>query len=85
MKTLALAVIQLILLIIVAQAMLSWLIAAGMRNDPLIRVYQTLNFALEPLFRPLRRVLPPMGMFDFTPIAAIFVLFLLRILIIRLA
>lgn len=85
MKTLALNVIQLILLIIIAQAMLSWLIAAGMRNDPIIRAYQTLNLALEPLFRPLRRVLPPMGMFDLTPIAAIFILVVIRALIIRLA
>ena len=85
MRTLALNVIQLILLIIVAHAMLSWLLAAGMRNDAIIRVYQTLNLALEPLFRPLRRVLPPMGMFDLTPIAAIFILIILRSLIIRLA
>ena len=85
MRTLALNVIQLILLIIVAHAMLSWLLAAGMRNDAIIRVYQTLNLALEPLFRPLRRVLPPMGMFDLTPIAAIFILIIIRSLIIRLA
>ncbi len=85
MRSLALSIIQLILLVIVAHAMLSWLLAAGMRSDAIIRVHQTLHLALEPLFRPLRRVIPPFGMFDLTPIAAIFILVIIRSLIIRLA
>lgn len=84
MTDLALRTIQIILIIIVMQAVLSWLIAAGVRNDVVIRFYQTINGALDPLFRPLRRVIPPFGMFDLTPIVAIVILIVLAELIARL-
>lgn len=34
----------------------------------------------EPILGPLRRIIPRMGMFDFAPMAAIFLLFMIRIL-----
>ena len=73
MKTLAIAIIQLLFLTILAHAILSWLVVAGVRSEPVIRLYQTIGLALEPLYRPLRRVIPTVGMLDLTPLAAIVV------------
>ncbi len=35
----------------------------------------------EPILGPLRRIIPRMGMFDFAPMAAIFLLYIIRILV----
>lgn len=81
MKTLAVAIIQLIFLTILAHAILSWLLVAGVRSEPVFRLHQTIGLALEPLYRPLRRVIPTVGMLDLTPLAAIIVLIVLLELI----
>ena len=78
MKALALAIIQVLLLAILAHALLSWLIVAGVRNDVVVRLYQTIGNALDPLYRPLRRVIPTAGMLDLTPLVAIIVLIILQ-------
>lgn len=78
MKALALAIIQVLLLAILAHAVLSWLIIAGVRNDTVLRLYQSIGMALDPLYRPLRRVIPTMGMLDITPLVAIIVLVILQ-------
>ena len=85
MTALALAIIQVLLLAILAHAILSWLIIAGVRNDVLVRLYQTIGMALDPLYRPLRRVIPPMGMLDITPLVAIIVLIILQRAIVSLS
>jgi len=78
LKALALAIIQVLLLAILAHALLSWLIIAGVRNDVVVRLYQTIGNALDPLYRPLRRVIPTAGMLDLTPLVAIIVLIILQ-------
>ncbi len=78
MKALVLAIIQVLLLAILAHALLSWLIVAGVRNDVVVRLYQTIGNALDPLYRPLRRVIPTAGMLDLTPLVAIIVLIILQ-------
>lgn len=78
MKELAIAIIQVLLLAILAHALLSWLIVAGVRNDVVVRLYQTIGNALDPLYRPLRRVIPTAGMLDLTPLVAIIVLIILQ-------
>jgi len=78
LKALVLAIIQVLLLAILAHALLSWLIVAGVRNDVVVRLYQTIGNALDPLYRPLRRVIPTAGMLDLTPLVAIIVLIILQ-------
>lgn len=84
MRELALAVIQVLLLAILAHALLSWLIIAGVRNEIVVRLYQSIGSALDPLYRPLRRVVPTVGMMDLTPLAAIFLLIILRSVVLSL-
>ena len=76
--SLAESIITLLLLTILAHALLSWLIIMGVRNDAVLRLNQTIGMALDPLYRPLRRVIPTAGMLDLTPLAAIIALVVLR-------
>ena len=78
---LAEAIIDLLLLAIFAHVILSWLVNAGVRSDLVIRLYQTIGMALEPLYRPLRRFIPTVAMMDLTPLAAIILLIILLRLI----
>ncbi len=84
MKSLSLFIVQILLLTILAHALLSWLVIAGIRNETILRLYQSIGMMLDPLYRPLRRVIPAVGMLDLTPLAAIILLVVLRELIISL-
>lgn len=46
-------------------------------NPIVVIVYQI----TEPILGPLRRIIPRMGMFDLAPMAAIFLLYIIRILV----
>ncbi len=63
------AMIQLLILAILARAVLSWFV-----RDPYNPIMQALNSITEPILEPLRRIMPRMGMMDFTPLVAIIVL-----------
>lgn len=50
-------------------------------NDFLRQIYESINRLLEPVLRPVRRVLPDTGAIDFSPLVVIIVLsFIQRIL-----
>ena len=85
MRSLSLFIVQILLLTILAHALLSWLVIAGFRNETILRLYQSIGMMLDPLYRPLRRVIPSVGMLDLTPLAAIILLVVLRELIISLS
>jgi YggT family protein len=62
--------------IILAAVIASW-VAPG-SNHPIVRVLDKLT---EPVFAPLRKVIPPVGGFDLTPLIVLFALSaLLRVL-----
>ncbi|MCL4458341.1 MAG: YggT family protein [Chloroflexi bacterium] len=61
---------------ILARALLSWF-GIGPEN-PLVRLLYEVT---EPILAPLRRVIPPLGMIDITPIVALFLLMFLHRLI----
>lgn len=82
------AVIQILFLamsmliwLLVIQAILSWLVAfnvISMRQDFVRQLVWGLQRLTEPLLGPIRRVLPPMGGLDLSPMALIFGLIALR-------
>ena len=84
MKEFALLVINILFFTIFAHVILSWLIVAGVRNDTVLRLYQTMGMALDPLYRPLRRFLPATGALDLAPLVTIVVLIILQRAIISL-
>jgi YggT family protein len=66
--SLAFAVFQLAIL---GRILLSWVDPSPFPDNALKRVLWALS---EPILAPLRRLIPPVGMFDLTPMVAIIVL-----------
>jgi YggT family protein len=66
---------------LIVGAILSWLIVLGI-VDPYNRFVRLANDMLtritEPLLRPLRRVIPPLGNLDLAPLALIFIIYFLQ-------
>lgn len=82
-----LAVLQIIQLllnvvwwIIVVQAILSWLIAFNVINthSEFVRsVWNALQRMTEPMYRPIRRILPDFGALDLSPLVVLLILYIL--------
>ena len=79
--TLVSTVISIYVWLLIAQAVLSWLVAFGIVNR-YNRVVATIGDFLwrvtEPLLRPIRRVLPDLGGIDISPVILILLLWFLR-------
>jgi YggT family protein len=77
-------VFQVYIIIIFVYIALNWLFAAGVHppysrwSDALLTF---LRDTAEPYLRIFRRLIPSIGMFDFSPIIAILVLYFLRVII----
>ena len=65
---------------IFARSILSWF-PIGNTNHPIVAIVYQIT---EPIFGPLRRVVPRLGMFDLTPMIAIFILIFLSAAVSRL-
>lgn len=67
--------------IIIAQAILSWLVAFNVINTHSDFV-RTLLYALDrltaPLYRPIRKILPDFGGLDFSPLVVLLIIFALQ-------
>ena len=70
--------IQLLIYAFIGRAIISWISMAGVRNDFVSRLDLALRSITEPVIAPLRRFIPPLGMFDITPLVAIILLFALQ-------
>ncbi len=64
--------------ILIVNVILSWLVAAGVRNDVVRQLYAATNQMLDPVLRPLRRVVPQIGMVDITPLVLFIILIIVR-------
>lgn len=70
--------------IIIIQAILSWLVAFEVLNlrQPLVyQIWSALNRLTEPIYRPLRRMIPDLGGIDITPIFAFLILIFLQVIV----
>ena len=71
-------------ILVIVQFVLSLLIAFNVVNTHnrfIDSLWQSLNALLEPILRPIRRILPDTGAIDFSPMALIVGLNLLMILL----
>ena len=78
------SLIDLIIFVVIVNAILSWLIAfdvLNIRNPTVARVLQMLDAVTNPMLRPIRRFMPNLGGIDISPIILILLLQALRILI----
>ena len=80
-----LQIVQLLLtvftFIIVAQAILSWLLAFNVintYNDFVRSLWNGLKVITEPVYRPIRRVLPDFGALDISPLVVLLILYILN-------
>jgi YggT family protein len=70
------ALITLYVYIIIAGAVMSWLIAFNVVNpyNQFVRsIWQALNVLTEPLLRPIRRLMPDLGGIDISPVVLILI------------
>lgn len=79
-------VLQLVIYIIVAQVIISWLLAfniLNMSNRFVATVANTLYQITEPVLGPLRRVIPQFGGLDLSPIVVFLAIIFIREVFIR--
>ncbi|WP_374442082.1 YggT family protein [Stella sp.] len=84
--TLITTVIGLYIWVLIASAVMSWLIAfkvVNTYNRVVASIAEILYRLTEPVLAPIRRVLPAMGGLDLSPIVLILLLFFLRDLVIE--
>lgn len=71
------ALLSLVILAMVVNAILSWLIAfdvVNMRNRFIYQLTRFLDAVTRPLLRPVQKVIPPFGGVDISPVIVIIVL-----------
>jgi YggT family protein len=86
-ESLIINIIDLYFFVVVVGVVMSWLVAfdvINLRNRFVRAIYDTMNALVEPALRPIRRILPPMGGLDLSPIVLFFLLQALKILIFKL-
>jgi YggT family protein len=77
-------ILQLLVWIIIAQVIISWLVAFNVINTQsnFVRtVLTTLDRLTDPLYRPIRKILPDFGGIDFSPIVLILAIQIIRRLV----
>jgi YggT family protein len=71
---------------VLAQVIMSWLVNFQVLNlrQPLVaQIWSGLNRLLEPLYAPLRRIMPAMGGLDLTPLIVLIGIYALRIILVN--
>jgi len=78
------AIVQLIIIVLIVNAVISWLVAfdiVSRRNAFVAQIWDFTQRLTDPLLKPLRRIIPPIGGMDLSPIVLILgLLFLVRLL-----
>jgi YggT family protein len=81
-----LLILDVVWFVMIAHIIMSWLINFQVLNlrQPLVaQIWQGLNRLLEPLYQPIRRVLPDLGGIDLAPLVALIAVYALRIVLIN--
>jgi YggT family protein len=67
--------------IIIVQAILSWLVAFNVintSNDIVRSIWVALDKLTEPLYRPIRRIMPDLGALDLSPMVVLLLIIILQ-------
>ncbi len=73
--------LQLYVWLLIATAVMSWLVAfnvVNMRNDIVRTIWNFLYQITEPVLRPIRNILPNLGGVDISPIILLLVIFFIQ-------
>jgi YggT family protein len=82
MMTLLCTVLWVATLLLLIRVVLSWLEFFGVRRPivgPMRTAWDLLFTVTEPILRPLRKIIPPAGMFDLSVVVAFVIIFVLRV------
>ena len=74
-------ILSLVWWVFLVMIIMSWLISFNVintRNQFVASVWRILNQITEPILRPIRRVVPPVGGLDLSPIIVFIILFFLQ-------
>lgn len=70
--------------VVIVQFVLSLLIAfnvVSLSNNFVASIWQSLNLILDPMLKPIRKIMPDTGMIDFSPIVLIIGLHIIQMLL----
>lgn len=80
------AVLDILWWFIIINVVMSWLVAfnvINLHNQFVYSVYQSINGVVDPMLRPIRRMLPNLGGVDISPIFVLLLLMVIRVFVIR--
>ncbi|QBF29819.1 YggT family protein [Thalassococcus sp. S3] len=69
---------------IIAHVIMSWLInfqVINLHQSLVAQIWHALNRILEPIYGPLRRIIPPVSGIDLAPLVALIAVYALRIIL----
>ncbi|WP_120634754.1 YggT family protein [Ruegeria sp. EL01] len=81
-----LLILDIVWFIILAYVIMSWLInfqVLNLHQQLVAQIWYGLNRILEPIYGPIRRILPAMGGLDLTPLVVLIGVYALRIILIN--
>ena len=81
-------IISVVIILVIVQFVLSLLVAFNvvtMHNQWVSAIWRSINALLEPLLRPIRRLMPDTGAIDFSPLVLIVLLNIVNIVLRNLA
>lgn len=77
-------VLNLVIFIIIAQVIVSWLLAfniLNMSNQFVALIARSLHQLTDPLLRPIRRLVPDLGGLDISPILLFLAIYFIRLVV----
>ena len=80
--------ISLVIILVIVQFVISLLLAfnvVSMQNQWAAAIYRSVNALLEPVLRPIRKIMPDTGAIDFSPLVLIVLLNIVNIVLRNLA
>ncbi|MBQ4823997.1 MULTISPECIES: YggT family protein [unclassified Leisingera] len=79
-------ILDIVWFFIIAHVIMSWLInfqVLNLHQQLVGQIWYGLNRVLEPLYAPVRRILPNMGGIDLAPLAVLVAVYALRIILVN--
>jgi YggT family protein len=76
--------LNVLIILIIGQAILSWLVAFNVintRSEGMRRFLMALDRMTDPIYRPIRRILPDFGGIDFSPLVVLLLIKAIQIVI----
>jgi YggT family protein len=78
------ALLSLAYFLVIATVVVSWLVAFGvlnMNNQFVRQIVRGIDAVTDPILRPIRRIIPPIGGLDFSPVILLIILYVLQVFV----